>query len=136
KPEDNEDQAAIADKPGEEATSVTHSNIYMTSYQPPQAPYYYVDGDPHFIIQVPEKDDALCFNIDEDPGTVLNLIQDPVTGLTVNGQIIGDKGINPDSKTRKTYFGKLGIASAQMDFRIEVTTDKITLWNGDERSRS
>ncbi|MCP6467988.1 hypothetical protein NL473_28360, partial [Klebsiella pneumoniae] len=55
-------------------------------------------------------------------------------GLTVNGQIIGDKGINPDSKTRKTYFGKLGIASAQMDFRIEVTTDKITLWNGDERS--
>lgn len=39
-----------------------------------------VDGDPHFIIQVPEKDDAICFNIDEDPGTVLRLIQDPVTG--------------------------------------------------------
>lgn len=27
-----------------------------------------VDGDPHFIIQIPEKDDAICFNIDEDPG--------------------------------------------------------------------
>ncbi|XP_008850034.1 inter-alpha-trypsin inhibitor heavy chain H3 [Nannospalax galili] len=134
KPEDNENQAAIADKPGEEANSVIPSTAYMTSYQPPQTPYYYVDGDPHFIIQVPEKDDALCFNIDEDPGTVLNLIQDPVTGLTVNGKIIGDKGISPDSKTRKTYFGKLGIANAQMDFRIEVTTDKITLWNGDERS--
>lgn len=39
-----------------------------------------VDGDPHFIIHVPEKDDAICFNIDEDPGTVLRLIQDPVTG--------------------------------------------------------
>ena len=39
-----------------------------------------VDGDPHFIIQIPEKDDAICFNIDEDPGTVLRLIQDPVTG--------------------------------------------------------
>lgn len=39
-----------------------------------------VDGDPHFIIQVPQKDDAICFNIDEDPGTVLRLILDPVTG--------------------------------------------------------
>ncbi|EHH16301.1 hypothetical protein EGK_11565 [Macaca mulatta] len=117
KPEDNEDERAIADKPGE------------ASYQPPQNPYYYVDGDPHFIIQVPEKDDALCFNINEAPGTILRLIQDPVTGLTVNGQIVGDKRSSPDSKTRKTYFGKLGIANAQMDFQVEVTTEKITLWN-------
>ncbi|XP_007950267.1 inter-alpha-trypsin inhibitor heavy chain H3 [Orycteropus afer afer] len=133
KPEDNEDQTAIADKPGE-ARSASPSTAYLTNYQPPQTPYYYVDGDPHFIIQVTEKDDAICFNIDEDPGTVLRLIQDPVTGLTVNGQIIGDKKVNPDSKTRKTYFGKLGIANAQMDLRIEVTTEKITLWNGDSQS--
>ncbi|XP_003936619.2 inter-alpha-trypsin inhibitor heavy chain H3 [Saimiri boliviensis] len=131
KPEDNEDERAIADKPGEdaEAIPVSPAMSYLTSYQPPQNPYYYVDGDPHFIIQVPEKDDALCFNIDEDPGTVLRLIQDPVTGLTVNGQIIGDKRGSPDSKTRKTYFGKLGIANAQMDVQVEVTTEKITLWN-------
>uniref|UniRef100_A0A2I3TUE8 Inter-alpha-trypsin inhibitor heavy chain H3 n=1 Tax=Pan troglodytes TaxID=9598 RepID=A0A2I3TUE8_PANTR len=125
KPEDNEDERAIADKPGEDA----EGKPLATSYQPPQNPYYYVDGDPHFIIQIPEKDDALCFNIDEAPGTVLRLIQDPVTGLTVNGQIIGDKRGSPDSKTRKTYFGKLGIANAQMDFQVEVTTGKITLWN-------
>ncbi|XP_044111191.1 inter-alpha-trypsin inhibitor heavy chain H3 isoform X4 [Neovison vison] len=125
KPEDNEDQTAIADKPGEGG----HGD-----YQPPQIPYYYVDGDPHFIIRVPQKDDAICFNIDEDPGTVLRLIQDPVTGLTVNGQIIGDKGGNSDPKTRKTYFGKLGIASAHMDFRMEVTPEKVTLWNGAAQS--
>ncbi|XP_044111189.1 inter-alpha-trypsin inhibitor heavy chain H3 isoform X2 [Neovison vison] len=130
KPEDNEDQTAIADKPGE----VARSMAYLTSYQPPQIPYYYVDGDPHFIIRVPQKDDAICFNIDEDPGTVLRLIQDPVTGLTVNGQIIGDKGGNSDPKTRKTYFGKLGIASAHMDFRMEVTPEKVTLWNGAAQS--
>ncbi|XP_077849218.1 inter-alpha-trypsin inhibitor heavy chain H3 isoform X1 [Macaca mulatta] len=128
KPEDNEDERAIADKPGE-ATPVSPAMSYLTSYQPPQNPYYYVDGDPHFIIQVPEKDDALCFNINEAPGTILRLIQDPVTGLTVNGQIVGDKRSSPDSKTRKTYFGKLGIANAQMDFQVEVTTEKITLWN-------
>ena len=39
-----------------------------------------VDGDPHFIIQVPQRVDAICFNVDEDPGTVLRLIQDPITG--------------------------------------------------------
>uniref|UniRef100_A0A2K6DLM0 Inter-alpha-trypsin inhibitor heavy chain H3 n=1 Tax=Macaca nemestrina TaxID=9545 RepID=A0A2K6DLM0_MACNE len=114
KPEDNEDERAIADKPGEVSP---FSNVSP------------VDGDPHFIIQVPEKDDALCFNINEAPGTVLRLVQDPVTGLTVNGQIVGDKRSSPDSKTRKTYFGKLGIANAQMDFQVEVTTEKITLWN-------
>ncbi|XP_004864421.1 inter-alpha-trypsin inhibitor heavy chain H3 isoform X1 [Heterocephalus glaber] len=132
KPEDNEDQTAIADKPGEdaEARSAIPSTAYQVSYQPPQNPYYYVDGDPHFIIQVPEKDDAICFNIDEDPGMVLSLIQDPVTGLSVNGQIIGDTRDSSDSNTTKTYFGKLGITNAQMDFRIEVTTEKITLWNG------
>ncbi|XP_062969932.1 inter-alpha-trypsin inhibitor heavy chain H3 isoform X7 [Cynocephalus volans] len=122
KPEDNEDQMAIADKPGE------------ASSQQPSTPYYYVDGDPHFIIHVPERDDAICFNIDEEPGTVLRLIQDPVTGLTVNGQIIGDKKGSPDSKTIKTYFGKLGITNTQMDLRIEVATEKITLWNGAAQS--
>ncbi|XP_069331978.1 inter-alpha-trypsin inhibitor heavy chain H3 isoform X6 [Eulemur rufifrons] len=129
KPEDNED---IADKPGEDAedTPVTPSGAFLISYLHPQRPYYYVDGDPHFIIQVPEKDDALCFNIDEDPGTVLRLIRDPDTGLTVNGQIIGDKRGSPDSETRKTYFGKLGITNTQMDLQIEVTTEKITLWSG------
>uniref|UniRef100_A0A667H328 Inter-alpha-trypsin inhibitor heavy chain H3 n=1 Tax=Lynx canadensis TaxID=61383 RepID=A0A667H328_LYNCA len=136
KPEDNEDQTAIADKPGEGPadTEVARSMAYLTSYQPPQTPYYYVDGDPHFIIQVPQRDDAICFNVDEDPGTVLRLIQDPITGLTVNGQIIGEKGGNSDSKTRKTYFGKLGIASAHMDFRMEVTPEKITLWSGAAQS--
>lgn len=42
-----------------------------------------VDGDPHFIIQVPGKNDTICFNIDEKPGTVLRLIQDPVTGRAI-----------------------------------------------------
>uniref|UniRef100_A0A8D2KFK3 Inter-alpha-trypsin inhibitor heavy chain H3 n=1 Tax=Urocitellus parryii TaxID=9999 RepID=A0A8D2KFK3_UROPR len=122
KPEDNEDQTAIADKPGEVAISAIPSRAY------------FIDGDPHFIIQVPEKNDALCFNIDEDPGTVLRLIQDPVTGLTVNGQIIGDKRDSTATNNRKTFFGKLGITNTQMDFRMEVTTEKITLWNGDEPS--
>lgn len=41
-----------------------------------------VDGDPHFIIELPEKNDALCFNIDDEPGTIFNLVRDPLTGKT------------------------------------------------------
>uniref|UniRef100_A0A452V5M9 Inter-alpha-trypsin inhibitor heavy chain H3 n=1 Tax=Ursus maritimus TaxID=29073 RepID=A0A452V5M9_URSMA len=145
KPEDNEDQTAIADKPGEgvhgewrpELEGLPDLGPWGTLRPHSRLPFSdvpSVDGDPHFIIQVPQKDDAICFNIDEDPGTVLRLILDPVTGLTVNGQIIGEKGGSSDSKTRKTYFGKLGIANAHMDFRMEVTPDKIILWNGAAQS--
>uniref|UniRef100_A0A452V5Q5 Inter-alpha-trypsin inhibitor heavy chain H3 n=1 Tax=Ursus maritimus TaxID=29073 RepID=A0A452V5Q5_URSMA len=146
KPEDNEDQTAIADKPGEgvwdgvccehhsRQRSRRSRDLHCSPVTIPFSDVPSVDGDPHFIIQVPQKDDAICFNIDEDPGTVLRLILDPVTGLTVNGQIIGEKGGSSDSKTRKTYFGKLGIANAHMDFRMEVTPDKIILWNGAAQS--
>ncbi|TEA39408.1 hypothetical protein DBR06_SOUSAS2110182 [Sousa chinensis] len=136
KPEDNENKTAIADKPGEGGHGGQGEGP-GTVRDPGSQPFLYVhsvDGDPHFIIQVPEKDDAICFNIDEDPGTVLRLIQDPVTGLTVNGQIIGERRSSLDSQTRKTYFGKLGIANAQMDFQIEVTPERITLWHGAAQS--
>lgn len=134
KPEDNEDQTSIADKPGEEAIAETTTMSFLTTQQSSQSPYYYVDGDPHFIIQIPGKNDSICFNIDEKPGTVLRLIQDPVTGITVTGQIIGDKRSNASSRTGKTYFGKLGITNAWMDFRVEVTTEKIILGTGAELS--
>ncbi|XP_021059196.1 inter-alpha-trypsin inhibitor heavy chain H3 [Mus pahari] len=130
KPEDNEDQTSIADKPGEEAIAEASTMSFLTSQPSRLTPYYYVDGDPHFIIQVPGKNDSICFNIDEKPGTVLRLIEDPVTGITVTGQIIGDKRSNASSGTGKTYFGKLGITNAWMDFRVEVTTEKIILGTG------
>ena len=42
-----------------------------------------MDGDPHFIIELPEKNDALCFNIDDEPGTVLTLVRDPELGKNI-----------------------------------------------------
>lgn len=44
-----------------------------------------VDTDPHFIIYVPQKEDSLCFNINEEPGVILSLVQDPDTGVCVCG---------------------------------------------------
>ena len=39
-----------------------------------------VDGDPHFMIELPEREDALCFNINDSPGTIFNLVKDPSIG--------------------------------------------------------
>ncbi|XP_008053168.1 inter-alpha-trypsin inhibitor heavy chain H1 isoform X2 [Carlito syrichta] len=85
-----------------------------------------VDTDPHFIIYVPQKEDSLCFNINEDPGVILNLVQDPDTGFSVNGQLIGSKARSPEQHAG-TYFGRLGIANPKTDFQLEVTPKNITL---------
>uniref|UniRef100_A0A8D2LRD1 Inter-alpha-trypsin inhibitor heavy chain H3 n=1 Tax=Varanus komodoensis TaxID=61221 RepID=A0A8D2LRD1_VARKO len=88
------------------------------------------DGDPHFIIDVPQKEDALCFNINEDPGVVLNLIRDPTTGIIVNGQLIGDVTTDNDAGLHNTYIGRLGIINTQLNLTLEVTPEKIVLHNG------
>uniref|UniRef100_A0A8D2DH44 Inter-alpha-trypsin inhibitor heavy chain H1 n=1 Tax=Sciurus vulgaris TaxID=55149 RepID=A0A8D2DH44_SCIVU len=89
-----------------------------------------VDTDPHFIIHVPQKGDALCFNINEEPGVILNLVQDLDTGFSVNGQLIGNKARSP-GQHEGTYFGRLGIANPATGFRLEVTPQNITLNAGE-----
>uniref|UniRef100_H0UTK8 Inter-alpha-trypsin inhibitor heavy chain H1 n=1 Tax=Cavia porcellus TaxID=10141 RepID=H0UTK8_CAVPO len=88
-----------------------------------------VDTDPHFIIHVPQKEDTLCFNINEEPGVILSLVQDPDTGFSVNGQLIGSKARSP-GKHEGTYFGRLGITNPATDFQLEVTPQNITLSPG------
>ncbi|NXP20359.1 ITIH3 inhibitor, partial [Scytalopus superciliaris] len=169
KPEENDDDDVIADKPTEvlsmylknllskPGTCVVYAKLLFTvkliSIKPffitkscrqssqtyrghVSQPTWYtsVDGDPHFIISVPQKKDAICFNINENPGTVLNLINDPVTGITVNGELIGDKKANSDAKIQNSYFGKLGIANKHLDLKLTVTPEKITVQNGNEKT--
>ncbi|XP_044529144.1 inter-alpha-trypsin inhibitor heavy chain H1 [Gracilinanus agilis] len=129
KPGDPDDRIAIADKPGEaplEAIDIPKLS-WIPGFLVISLPT--VDGDPHFIIQVPEKDDAICFNINEEPGVVLSLIQDPDTGIIVNGQLIGDKN-HSNGKNKNTYFGRLGIMNQKMGFALEVTPQNITLRPG------
>ncbi|KAG7319217.1 hypothetical protein KOW79_017691 [Hemibagrus wyckioides] len=83
-----------------------------------------VDGDPHFIIELPDWNDALCFYTDDKPGTIFNLVKDPVSGLVVNGKTIGDKKVEPGSK-QHTYFGQFGIVHEKFKIRLMLTTQKI-----------
>ncbi|KAF3855919.1 hypothetical protein F7725_016642 [Dissostichus mawsoni] len=96
------------------------SNYYHST------PTYLVDGDPHFLIELPERDDALCFNINDKPGTIFNLVRDPIPGILVNGEIIGDKMIPPDGQIN-TYFWRFGIVHQSLGVRLEVSTQDIVV---------
>ncbi|CAJ1051409.1 inter-alpha-trypsin inhibitor heavy chain H3-like isoform X1 [Xyrichtys novacula] len=85
-----------------------------------------VDGDPHFMIELPDRKDALCFNINDKPGTIFNLVRDPKQGFVVNGQIIGKKTVAPDVNAN-TYFGRFGIIHQNLEVRLEVSTQDISV---------
>ncbi|XP_020786637.2 inter-alpha-trypsin inhibitor heavy chain H3-like isoform X2 [Boleophthalmus pectinirostris] len=84
------------------------------------------DGDPHFMIELPEREDALCFDINDKPGTIFNLVRDPTSGFVVNGEIIG-KHVAGDEANMKTYFGRFGITHSSLGVRLEVSTQNITV---------
>ncbi|NWW32938.1 ITIH3 inhibitor, partial [Panurus biarmicus] len=150
KPEENDNEEGIADKPTEgidiftiPGTCVVYAELLpivkLISIKPSFTTESYgqstrIDGDPHFIISVPQKKDAICFNINENPGVILNLIHDPVQGITVNGELIGDKRANNEAKIQNSYFGKLGIANKQLDVKLTVTPETITIHNGEEKT--
>ncbi|XP_040262786.1 inter-alpha-trypsin inhibitor heavy chain H3-like isoform X1 [Bufo bufo] len=121
----------IADKFVE---STVQRDFTLTSFlhkRPPhtQGSANWVDSDPHFVINVPQKNDALCFNIQEEPGVILNLVEDRERGISVNGELIGKEKAGNNARSNQTYFGRLGIINRDKKIRIEVTTDKITVLN-------
>ncbi|KAM4613716.1 inter-alpha-trypsin inhibitor heavy chain H3-like [Polymixia lowei] len=93
-------------------------DIHLTSFE--------ADGDPHFMIELPDREDALCFNINDTPGTIFNLVKDLTSGLLVNGQIIGKKKLSPNCKVN-TYFGRFGIIHLSLGVQLEVTTQDISV---------
>lgn len=132
--EDGTQSPLIADKLTEEqrqqAERMGHRYVSpaVHHYHRAQAPpTYFVDGDPHFMIELPDKDDALCFNINDKPGTIFTLVRDPESGILVNGQIIGDKKTPPDGKIN-TYFWRFGIVHQTLGVRLEVSTQEISVF--------
>ncbi|XP_063071037.1 inter-alpha-trypsin inhibitor heavy chain H3-like [Engraulis encrasicolus] len=125
--EENPDDVLIADKLTEDQRSRPQDQGYSTPSYSSYNPTYYVDGDPHFIIEVPDMRDALCFNIDDTAGTIFNLVRDPILGIMVNGQTIGDKKVIPGAKVN-TYFGHFGIVHRPYGIELLVSTDGISVF--------
>ncbi|XP_066551579.1 inter-alpha-trypsin inhibitor heavy chain H3 [Amia ocellicauda] len=132
-PKDNRDDLMLADKLTEDQRvpppPVQQSFAYRYSSLPPVSS---VDSDPHFIVQPPNQNDTLCFNIDESPGVIFNLVRDPQTGTVVNGQTIADKHLDPSGRVG-TYFWRFGIVSQSLGLRLDVSTQGIELLHGQSR---
>uniref|UniRef100_A0A8C5MRL9 Inter-alpha-trypsin inhibitor heavy chain 2 n=1 Tax=Leptobrachium leishanense TaxID=445787 RepID=A0A8C5MRL9_9ANUR len=84
-----------------------------------------VDDDPHFIINLPLSQLDICFNVDAQPGNILNLISDPESGITVNGKIVPAK--KEKNGKQNTYFGTMGVYFKQQNVKVEISTEKITV---------
>ncbi|KAG6929201.1 inter-alpha-trypsin inhibitor heavy chain 2, partial [Chelydra serpentina] len=87
-----------------------------------------VDNDPHFIIHLLKSQENICFNIDSEPGKILNLVSDPDSGVVINGQLIGAK--KRENKKLSTYFGKIGFYFKNKGLKVEISTETITLKDG------
>ncbi|XP_028602898.2 inter-alpha-trypsin inhibitor heavy chain H2 isoform X1 [Podarcis muralis] len=105
-----------------------HSNTSLGTKNLPQSGIHAVDNDPHFIINLPRQHKNICFNIDSEPGAILNLISDAKSGIAVNGQLVGAK--KPLNNKLHTYFGKIGFNFEKKGLKIEVSIEGISLKDG------
>lgn len=115
-----------------------------------------VENDPHFIVHLPKNNMDICFNIDSEPGHILNLVSDPGAGMcvcmqkcvclclcpltsilrprcplgvVVNGQLVGSKRVEEKEKVN-TYFGTISVFYQPDGIRLSVSTDRIDLTDG------
>ncbi|KAM7402532.1 hypothetical protein PAMP_017760 [Pampus punctatissimus] len=126
--EDGKDNTLIADKLTEEQRQKAERHTGITGITCNCNYARAVDGDPHFMIELPNREATLCFNINDKPGTVFNLVRDPKSGFVVNGQIIGKKEVVPDGNIN-TYFGRFGITHQKLGVKLEVSTQDISVFH-------
>uniref|UniRef100_A0A672S3S4 Inter-alpha-trypsin inhibitor heavy chain H2-like n=1 Tax=Sinocyclocheilus grahami TaxID=75366 RepID=A0A672S3S4_SINGR len=122
----------IADSPRDskhvERKCPEYSFLFCLCYLPHPFDFNVVDNDPHFIIHLPKSNMDICFNIDSKPGHILNLISDPGTGVTINGQLVGSKKMK--NNKIDTYFGTISIYSKTHGVQVIVGTNRIDLMEG------
>ncbi|XP_063792430.1 inter-alpha-trypsin inhibitor heavy chain H6 isoform X2 [Pseudophryne corroboree] len=88
-----------------------------------------VDGDPHFVVNLPQIREKLCFTLDGRPGDILRLLSDPDTGITVNGHLMkAPLRIGHESRLR-TYLDIITITINQprCNYIVNISLDSLTL---------
>lgn len=73
-----------------------------------------VDGDPHFVVQLPKLHQHLCFTVDGRTNDVLRLLEDPEKGILVDGHLIGAPSKHGVEDRLRTYFDQLTISSTMV----------------------
>uniref|UniRef100_A0A673N4F7 Inter-alpha-trypsin inhibitor heavy chain family member 6 n=1 Tax=Sinocyclocheilus rhinocerous TaxID=307959 RepID=A0A673N4F7_9TELE len=99
-----------------------------TTGRPPNTSYFVslkVDGDPHFVVQLPKLHQNLCFTIDGRADDVLRLLEDPDKGIIVDGHLMlapSKEGL--ENRTR-TFFDRISIIAAKGGIMITLTLDSV-----------
>ncbi|XP_034550870.1 inter-alpha-trypsin inhibitor heavy chain H6 [Notolabrus celidotus] len=89
-----------------------------------------VDGDPHFVLQLPKLHQSLCFTVDGRANDVLRLLEDPERGLIVDGHLMGAPSKHGVEDRSRTYFDQLTISSAtggSGDIMITLSLDAVVV---------
>ncbi|XP_049611244.1 inter-alpha-trypsin inhibitor heavy chain H6 isoform X1 [Syngnathus scovelli] len=88
------------------------------------------DGDPHFVLQLPKQKQNLCFTVDGRANDVLRLVEDPQTGLMVDGHLTGAPPKRGHENRSRTYFDRLNISAAagrSSAITITVSLDEVVI---------
>ncbi|XP_051280827.1 inter-alpha-trypsin inhibitor heavy chain H6 [Dicentrarchus labrax] len=89
-----------------------------------------VDGDPHFVVQLPKVHQNLCFTVDGRANDVLRLLEDPERGIIVDGHLMGAPSKHGVEDRPRTYFDQLTISSAtggSGDITITLSLDAVVV---------
>ncbi|CAH2316527.1 inter-alpha-trypsin inhibitor heavy chain H6 [Pelobates cultripes] len=95
-----------------------------------------VDGDPHFVVNLPRSQEKLCFTLDGRPGDILRLVSDSSTGITVNGHLMqAPFKIGSENRIR-TYLDIITIIVNQThaNYIINISLNTLTLKGEDQLS--
>ncbi|KAK5864027.1 hypothetical protein PBY51_001004 [Eleginops maclovinus] len=89
-----------------------------------------VDGDPHFVVQLPKLRQNLCFTVDGRANDVLRLLEDPERGIIVDGHLMGAPSKHGVEDRTRTYFDRITISSAtglSGDIMITLSLDAVVV---------
>ncbi|XP_076022886.1 inter-alpha-trypsin inhibitor heavy chain H6 [Genypterus blacodes] len=79
-----------------------------------------VDGDPHFVVQLPKLRQNLCFTVDGRADDVLRLLEDPERGIIVDGHLMGAPSKHGVEERSRTYFDRLTVSSGRMVITVSL----------------
>ncbi|KAM4737739.1 inter-alpha-trypsin inhibitor heavy chain H6 isoform 2-T2 [Anableps anableps] len=89
-----------------------------------------VDGDPHFVVQLPKLHQDLCFTVDGRANDVLRILDDPERGIIVDGHLMGAPP-KPGAEDRsRTFFDQLTVslsAGSSADIMITLSLDGVVV---------
>ncbi|XP_053326264.1 inter-alpha-trypsin inhibitor heavy chain H3-like [Spea bombifrons] len=128
KPEESDEKPPVA------AEKEEHKNIPKKFHAASATRKSFVDGDPHFIVKPSDVNLEICFNVKQSPGVFLNLVEDPVTGISVYCELVGKNKDGSTDASGNTYIGKLGFQSLGLGIQLEVTTETITITNSKQKT--